>query len=337
MLGAAAGLRRQGDALRQLQNAARARHSFVFTGMGASYNACYPTINALAGRGTAAHLVSSAELLHFRRSLLHDDALVVVVSQSGESAEGVKLVRQCKEQSSAPIIVSVTNGLDNNIAMHSDIALDTGVGEEVGPSTMTFGAALVLLAAIDEVLGRAVADDAVRHVGLAAGEAAAAAGRLLAAPETWADELARWHGGRRDTVVLGRGPGRAASETGALLLKESAGMPAEALEVGQFRHGPLELAGPHLAVILVATEPETYELEVRLADELAGNGAAVLKITQGASGSAGTRLATTGYVDRRLLPAVSVIPMQLLSWRFAVDRGRTPGILTRAAKVTSRE
>ena len=67
---------------------------------------------------------------------------------------------------------------------------------------------------------------------------------------------------------------------GALTLKEAARFPAESLQAAQFRHGPLELAGPTLAVMVVATEPATRELELRLAGELAEAGAAVLVISQ---------------------------------------------------------
>ena len=64
----------------------------------------------------------------------------------------------------------------------------------------------------------------------------------------------------------------------ALLLKEAARFPAESFEAGQFRHGPLELAGPGLAVAILATEPATRALDQQLATDLAGTGAAVLLI-----------------------------------------------------------
>ena len=55
-------------------------------------------------------------------------------------------------------------------------------------------------------------------------------------------------------------------------------MPVESLQTGQFRHGPLELAGPDLAAILIATEPETRSLDLALADELLAPGAGVLAV-----------------------------------------------------------
>src|SRR5206468_373605 len=111
------------------------------------------------------------------------------------------------------------------------------------------------------------------------GEAAELAARdmedILDRAEALGPTLAAWHGGRPSTIVLGRGPARAAAEMGALFLKEAAGIPAEGLETGQFRHGPLELAGPDLAAIVVATEPETGAIDLALAAELSRTGSSV--------------------------------------------------------------
>ena len=86
--------------------------------------------------------------------------------------------------------------------------------------------------------------------------AAVAMERLLDDLAT-SDELVAWLGDRDTAVILGRGPARAAAEMGALTLKEAVGMPIESLQTAQFRHGPLELAGPNLAAMVIATEPET--------------------------------------------------------------------------------
>jgi glucosamine--fructose-6-phosphate aminotransferase (isomerizing) len=196
---------------------------------------------------------------------------------------------------------------------------------------------LVVLSAAAAVLAGDQAREAAGNASAAAEEAATAAERLLAEPEAMAEELLAWLGGREKMVLLGRGPARAAAEMGALMLKESAGIAAEALEAAQFRHGPLELAGPDLAAVVVATEPETSALDLRLAADLVASGAAVLVITAGEEAPPGALGLRTGYLDRTLAPSVSIVPVQLLAWRLAVDSGRTPGVLSRASKVTTDE
>src|SRR5581483_4710368 len=77
--------------LERIRDAGASARTLVFTGMGSSYDACYPAVNDLAGRGVPSFLVDTAELLHFRRPILTPQTLLTIVSQSGESAEIVKL------------------------------------------------------------------------------------------------------------------------------------------------------------------------------------------------------------------------------------------------------
>ena len=87
---AAAGLNEQSSTLERL-TALGPDPILVFTGMGSSYDACYPTITELAVAGIPAVHVDSAELLHFRLNLAPKATLLVMVSQSGESAEVVRV------------------------------------------------------------------------------------------------------------------------------------------------------------------------------------------------------------------------------------------------------
>ena len=333
---AAAALLDQRDHLDRVREAASVSPTIVFTGMGSSYDACYPAVNDLAGRGVSSLLVDTAELLHFRRPILNAKTLVVIVSQSGESAEIVKLVSAIAKQRLRPFVISITNGLDNDLARRSDVKLDTWAGREVGPSTMTFAAAMATLSGIARLLAGDSVDTAVDRTRTAAEGAALSAERLLEDPERTAADLAEWHGGRELMVILGRGPARAATEMGALTLKES-GVMAESFEAGAFRHGPLELAGPSMTAIVLATEPETRRLDLGLAADLIDTGANVLVVTPDGEAPKRARAVATGYLDRALISAVSIIPVQLLAWRLAQVRGRTPGQYTRASKVTTRE
>jgi glutamine---fructose-6-phosphate transaminase (isomerizing) len=332
---AATGLSDQLPALERLTSVPPDR-GLVFTGMGSSYFACHPAICELAAAGVAAVHVDSSELLHFRRNILPSAALLVVVSQSGESAEVVRLLEGTARGADGPIVLAVTNGVENTLAGLADVVLDTRAGEEVGPSTMTFAAALVVLAAVGRVLSGTPAADVVRDLTKGAGVAAVAIEGVLSRAAL-ADEIALWLGDRRTSVILGRGPARAAAEMGALTLKEAVGMPIESLQTAQFRHGPLELSGPDLAALIIATEPETRQLDVGLARELADVGAAALVVVEDGDVPAGVTRIAIGRLDRALGPAVSIVPAQLLAWKLAVIQGRPPGSYVRASKVTTRE
>jgi glucosamine--fructose-6-phosphate aminotransferase (isomerizing) len=329
------GLADQREALERPATLAR-EGALVFTGMGSSYDACYPAVTGLAAVGVPALHVDTSELLHFRRNLLPHAAVLVAVSQSGESAEVVRLIEELRSGDRAPLVVAVTNGTASTLAGLADAVLDTRAGDEVGPSTMTFAAALVVLAAVGRVLQGESPARAVDEVRRGAVAAASSLERLLAQPGL-PHELAAWLGGRPTSVILGRGPARAAAEMGALTLKEAVGMPIESLQTAQFRHGPLELAGPDLAAMVIATEPQTRDLDVGLTGELAELGASALAVVEGGDTPEGVMRIEIGEQDRMLAPSVSVLPAQLLAWKLAVDRGRPPGSYVRASKVTTRE
>jgi glucosamine--fructose-6-phosphate aminotransferase (isomerizing) len=310
--------------------------TLVFTGMGSSYDACYPAVTELAASGRPAVMLDSAELLHFRSRMLDARTLLVAVSQSGESAEVVGLVSALGSGAKRPGVVSVTNGLDNTLARLADRAFDTSAGHETGPSTMTFAGALVVMAALGRTLAGDPVTEIVPRVVADAAQAARAVQALLD-DASLPDRLTDVVEGREAVVILGRGPARAAAEMGALTIKEAAGLPVESLQTAQFRHGPLELAGPGLAALIIATEPETRSLDLSLAAELVAAGAGVLLVTQERVDVAGATLVQLGPLDRAIAPAVSIVPAQLIAWRLAARSGREPGSYYRASKVTRHE
>jgi glutamine---fructose-6-phosphate transaminase (isomerizing) len=336
ILRAAAGLHDQLPALRRVP-AVRNGRQLVFTGMGGSYDTCYAPVTTLASGGITGVMVDCAELLYFRRPTLAGGTLLVVVSQSGESAEVVRLVEELHHGPERPFIVSVTNGPDNSLARMANVALDSRAGQEQGPSTMTFAGALVVLAALAQVLSGQPADEAVSGVGADAQAVAQSVQQLLALVDDRAEPLRAWLGDRQVLTLLARGAGRAASEMGALTLKEAARFPAEAMQSAQFRHGPLELAGREAAVVLIATEAATRDVDSRLAAELVASGVAVLHISGGGEEVEGAKTIRLGAVDRALAAVPAIVPIQLLAWRLAVDRGFKPGTYTRGSKITTRE
>ncbi len=309
----------------------------VFTGMGSSYDACYPAVTALAGRrdpdparrrlGAAAFPQERAR----RRGTARHREPIRGERRGGPVDRGTE-----PTTTAPPFVVAVTNGTDNTLARLAGGVLDTRTGDEVGPSTMTFAAALVVVGTVGRVLRGETPMDAVAATQRGA-ETAAASIEALLARSALPDELTAWLGDRPHSVILGRGPARAAAEMGALTLKEAIGLPIESLQTAQFRHGPLELAGPDLAAIVIATEPETRDLDVGLAGELVALGAAAIAVVEGGETPEGVMRIDIGAQDRLLASAVSILPAQLLAWKLAVERGRPPGSYVRASKVTTRE
>ena len=335
----------------------------VLAGMGSSYDACLAAAAVLGAGGILATPVEAAELLHVRLPALVDGGLLLIVSQSGASAEIVRLAEAVRALPRRPSVLAITNGVRTPLAARADLALDTAVGPETCPSTMTFAGALVALAAVAGILGAArgavaalagmpgasrrpaaatpdpgaVVAAVLGEVGPAAESAAGAAAELLAAPDAGGARLAAWLGARRTIVALGRGTGLAAAEMAVLTLQEVAGLAATALPTAEFRHGPQEIVGPDVAVVLFSLEPATEALDRAFAAELAAAGAGVLLVGPADPALPGVEPVTVGGPRGLLAPGVALVPIQLLARRIAHARGRRPGVLTHAAKVTIRE
>ena len=326
----------------------------VLTGMGSSAAACAAAATVLGGAGLLATPIETAELLHFRLPALAMGATLVIVSQSGASAELLRLLDALASSPKRPFVIGVTNGDANPLAQQADLSFDTSAGVEVGPSTGTFAATLVTLAGIVRALGGGPRGDAMAVAAqvqaLAGAAGRALEGVLAAAPDT-AAALDAALAGRAHRVILGRGTARAAADMGALTLKEAAAFGCEAQDPAAFRHGPLELAGPKLGVVIVALDPATVPLDAALGAEVAAAGGGLVLIGPAAapvgpatsrragmvSLPAGVTSVPIPAVDPLLAPALALAPLQLLAYRLAVRVGRRPGVLLRAAKVTTRE
>jgi glucosamine--fructose-6-phosphate aminotransferase (isomerizing) len=335
---AGAGLAGQRDSLALLAEIASAQPPLVLTGMGSSFDACLCTASALARHGRLSTTINAAELLHFRLDALGPDAVLVAISQSGNSIELVRIAEALAARPERPRLVSVTNGLDNPLARAADIPLDTCAGVERGPSTKTFAATFVVVEALVAALAGVDPVAEICAAGAADAErAAAAAEALLRDPQALAERMREKLAGRPSLVVVGRGTARAAAEMAGLVLKEAAQVQAESLDAGEFRHGPLELAGPELGIAVIATEERTRDLDLGLAAEVEATGAATVVIAGGEAGELPAGAVAIGDVHPVLAPAVAVIPLQLLAWRIAREKGRDPGRFMLATKVTTRE
>jgi glutamine---fructose-6-phosphate transaminase (isomerizing) len=317
------------------------RGPLLLTGMGSSFHACQAAASALGQRGVLAVTTNTAELLHFRWKTAAAASAVVMVSQSGRSVEVLGLARKLASLAHRPRLIAITNGTDNPLTPLVDICLDTAAGAEVGPSTKSYAATFVPLTALVETMSAAASRRstaaALSYVAEAAYLAADATEQLIVNAPALAEELFEWLDGRKMVTILGRGVARGPAETSALVLKEAARFPAEALDAADFRHGPLELAGPDLAVVLLSLEQATRRLDDRLAAEVARHQSAVLVVASALSSADGVRKLAIGRIEPLLACAPAAIPAQLLAWRLAREAGRDPGEFRLASKVTTEE
>jgi glutamine---fructose-6-phosphate transaminase (isomerizing) len=299
----------------------------LLTGMGSSLFALHPLQIELTAAGLAPHLVETAELLNALPRLL-EGALIIAVSQSGRSAEIVRLLR---EKPAGAAIIGVTNTPGSPLDSEADAVLMTYAGEEFSVSCKTYVAALAALRLLGAVL--------------AGGDVAACRAELAQASEAAAQYLENW----RDHVVrlahlmdianlsqlffVGRGSSLAAVLTGGLITKESTHTAAEGMSSAAFRHGPLETTGPGTVVMVFGGDNRFHDLTRRLCNDLRKAGADIMAVGL----NAGLPALALPDVPTPLLPILEILPVEMLTLALAARKGFEAGCFSHATKVTTVE
>ncbi|GAB4429912.1 MAG: SIS domain-containing protein [Anaerolineae bacterium] len=297
----------------------------VLTGMGGSLVALYPLWYRLIQAGYAPHLIETSELLYDAARLVTADTLLVIVSQSGRSAEIVRLIEQQPEVT----VLAVTNSAGSPLAHSAAVAVVTAAGVESNVSCKTYVAAMAALAMISDALAPQSGDsfgwEQLHRV-------VEVMNTYLAEWEERANQLSQLLPGD-DVILCGRGSSLAAVHYSALILKEAAKIHAQGLSAPQVRHGPLELAITPIQVLVYEGQGETAVLNRRLVEDFSGTGgrAFLVGVT---SPHESLRLPAVPAVA---LPILEILPMQLLSLGLAWRKQLEPGKFYVGSKITTVE
>jgi glucosamine--fructose-6-phosphate aminotransferase (isomerizing) len=299
----------------------------------------------LAARGTSDHAATYAQyVLGIRNGLAtglavpsvqsvygaHPDvrrALVVGISQSGQSPDVVEVVTDARRQGA--LTLAVTNDARSPLADAADtvVALDAGPEKAVAASK-TYVAELAAMALLSDALAGGEEDP----------ELDALPGHLARALETEevTKRLARELRGLRWCAILGRGYHYATVREWALKLKEMALVMADPYSAADFEHGPIALVEPGYQVFLVAVHGPTLAGLADLLPRLRADGARMLVLSDDDDlrGAADSSIPLDRAVPEWLSPAVAIVPCQLLAYHLAVANGLDPDAPRRITKVT---
>jgi glucosamine--fructose-6-phosphate aminotransferase (isomerizing) len=310
----------------------------VLTGMGASFYAAYPAWLELVQAGFPAVWVDTAELRHHALPLITPRTLVWAFSQSGRSAEIVALLEHL-QTNLAGAFLAVTNDPHSPLGLAAEPALLIHARPEQTVSTRTYLNSLAIAHLAVQVLkgGQvAPARQALEQTALA----------MQIYLDQWEQHLAliRTVVARPvQLVVLGRGISLASAFSGALIQQEAAKYPALGMQAAEFRHGPVEIAGPGLTAIVLAGPPETVSLNYRLHQELLQRevNSLWLDALDGRGADLQMDADTPGLpapsVPLAGLPLAEMLPLQLLSVHLAAARSIEPGAFRFIGKITLTE
>jgi glucosamine--fructose-6-phosphate aminotransferase (isomerizing) len=315
--------------------------SVLILACGTSY---YSSLVAKEWIETLAHIPCTVEIAseyRYRNSVPQADALVVVVSQSGETADTLAALKHAKTLGHASSL-AICNVATSSIVRQTELVFLTRAGTEVGvASTKAFTTQLIvhflLALTLAKLRGRLTADDEanwltkLRHLPGAIQSALALEPHLIA----WAQAFA----GKEHALFLGRGLHYPIALEGALKLKEISYIHAEAYPAGELKHGPLALVDADMPVVAIAPNDTLLEkLKSNLQEVRARGGElyVVADLDSQVTGGEGMHLIRVSEHAGLLSPVVHVIPLQLLAYHTAVMRGTdvdTPRNLAKSVTV----
>ncbi len=269
--------------------------------------------------------VDIASEFRYRNPLVDDQTLVIVISQSGETADTLAALREARRKGAR--VVAVTNVVDSSVAREADDVIYTHAGPEIAvASTKAYSTQLICM----YLLGLYLAQ---KRGTLSAEETARIVGELRKLPEKVSavldngksiKDFVRRHAECPSFFFIGRGVDYAVAMEGSLKLKEISYIHAEAYAAGELKHGTLALIEEGVPVVALTTQETLFEKTVSNIKEVKAREATVLALAPHTLDEVEKVADEVIYIPQThpaLTPVLAVVPLQLLAYHMAVARG----------------
>ena len=279
-------------------------------------------IESLAGIPVETDLASE---FRYRNPRLMKNSLVIIVSQSGETADSLAALRLAKERG-VPVL-SIVNVLGSSIARESDYVLYTYAGPEISvATTKAYSAQLAvvyLLAVQCAMVQGAIGEERYEEL----------TGELLALPDKIEKALEnkeriQWcaskYANAKDIFFIGRGLDYAIGMEGSLKMKEISYIHSEAYAAGELKHGTISLIEEGTLVVGILTQPELYEKTISNMVETKSRGAYLMGLTSYGNYGVEDTVNFAVYVpktDPLFAASVAVVPLQLFGYYVSAAKG----------------
>jgi glutamine---fructose-6-phosphate transaminase (isomerizing) len=301
----------------------------IISGMGSSYNSAYPAFIKLSTQSVPVQLVNAAELLHSFAGTVGPRTLLWLNSQSGRSAEPVRLLEKLSQPPAC--LLTFVNDVSSPMAERANVCIPIHAGVEDTVSTKTYinMLAVNLLAAVQLV------NDDLDAVLSEMRAAADGMESYLADWEARVSELDSMLGDLKQLFLIGRGSSMCTVWNGSLNNKEAAKFSFEGMHAADFRHGPLEIVSEGFTAMVLAGSPQTSVLNRDLAREIISYGGRVIWLDSSPDSELPTHLLPkTSDLAR---PLVEILPLQMLTLVMSNRKGLQAGQFRYLGKITSRE
>jgi len=316
----------------------RAREVFLVA-CGTSYHACLAgsyMFSKLAFLGT--YPVIASECVEQHGKSIGIDSTILAVSQSGETSDTLAAVMTARER--AATILGLTNVVDSTLTRVSRVYIDQQSGPEIGvAATKTFTSQVSVLAQLALRVAKKrgkVSQDEMDCLGERLKNLPEDAETIIRTQEEKVRRVARKYKDAKAFLFLGRGISTATAYEGRLKLMEIAYVPAIALPAGESKHGPIGLVEPGFPVVIVCPKDETHKTVIGNIMEMKARGASVIAVVE--EGDQEIEALADDYVEvpkgigEVLSPILFIIPLQLLAYHMAVEKGYDPDMPRNLAK-----
>ncbi len=269
--------------------------------------------------------VEVASEFRYRKRVQHEGTLLVMISQSGETADTLAALRNRSEGEFIGSLV-IANVDNSSLVRESDLVFLTRAGPEIGvASTKAFTTQLVALLMLTIVLGR--------RRGMTAERERALVGALQSLPDhvqetlmmdPAIEELSGAFIPKRHALFLGRGIHYPIAMEGALKLKEISYIHAEAYPAGELKHGPLALVDEDMPVVAVAPSDDLLEKLKSNLEEVRSRGGQLFvfaDIQSGFANEPGITVLPMPHCPEVIKPIIYTVALQLLSYHVALQKG----------------
>lgn len=269
--------------------------------------------------------VDVASEFRYRKPIIDERTLMIIISQSGETADTLAALREAKRAGCR--VLSIVNVVGSTIANESDDVIYTWAGPEISvASTKAYSTQLaviyLLTLYIGEKLGRLSAEELDRYIAELQ-QIPELIEKMLAHKENIQFFASRYFNAG-DMYFIGRNVDYAASLEASLKLKEISYIHSEAYAAGELKHGPISLIEDGTLVIALATDGRLFDKMMSNIREVKARGAVVLGLATEDRTEIAEQTDMVFYIPKIspfMLPSLSVIPMQLFAYYVASMKG----------------
>ncbi len=269
--------------------------------------------------------VEYASEFRYRNPVISPDDVVIAISQSGETADTLAAFQLAKENKA--MCFGIVNVVGSSIARASDTGIYIHVGPEIGvASTKAFTGQVTVLTLFALALGHergTISKEEYESTIEELGNIPEKIKRVLAKDEEIKD-IARSLTYAENALYMGRGFNYPVALEGALKLKEISYIHAEGYPAAEMKHGPIALIDENMPVVFVATHHQLYKKIINNIEEVkARNGRIIAVVTEGDEAVKEIAEATIEVPSTlaSLAPLLSAIPLQLIAYHVAVEKG----------------